>query len=207
MTEEDPGKAFRPSVFHEVQTVDQLKAFTDVLRLQMLAILRHREATNQQMAQELGQAQAKTLHHLRMLVEVGLVRLTRTEIKGGNVEKYYRAIARDFLLHTHLPEAYPVRGQIMSALTERINLEMIRARQEYPDELIPIFRRSNRLTEDRRREFYKKLDQLLDDYLPRRITNADGDLFRFAGFVYRDTEDGDSDGDASESAQSNEDIR
>src|SRR5690348_3113629 len=94
------------NLFYDVGDPEQLKAFTDPLRLRVLEILKAREATNKQIADELGQPPARVLHHVRVLAELGLIRLVDTQVKGGNVEKYYRAVARGFTLHAS-PELEP----------------------------------------------------------------------------------------------------
>ena len=89
---------FVPAPYCEVSQPSQLKVFTDPLRIRVLNVLARREATNQQVADSLGEPTAKVLYHVRFLGEAGLIRLVRTEVKGGNVEKYYRAIALAFTL-------------------------------------------------------------------------------------------------------------
>ena len=67
--------AFTP---HPVQVVDspqQLKAFTDPLRIRILVALAERAVTNQQLADMLGAPQANVLYHLRFLLKVGLILL------------------------------------------------------------------------------------------------------------------------------------
>jgi DNA-binding transcriptional ArsR family regulator len=95
-----------PAPFMAVEEPQQLKAFTDPLRTRLLVILGEKAATNQQLADEIGEAQAKVLYHLRILLDAGLIRLVDTQIKGGNVEKYYRAVARTFDLRL-TPELRP----------------------------------------------------------------------------------------------------
>jgi DNA-binding transcriptional ArsR family regulator len=89
-----------PKPIHRVDTPEQLKAFTDALRVRILAELTKAPATNQQLATKLGEPQANVLYHLRFLLRSGLARLVDTQVKGGNVEKYYRAIAITFELQT-----------------------------------------------------------------------------------------------------------
>ena len=87
---------FNPAPVMIIESPEQIKAFTDPLRVKVLRILAERAATNQQIADLLGQPHAKVLYHIRFLVDVGLIKLVDTQIKGGNVEKYYRALANIF---------------------------------------------------------------------------------------------------------------
>lgn len=73
---------FSPAPLMILETPEQIKAFTDPLRLRVLRILRERPATNQQVADELGEPHAKVLYHIRFLLEAGLIKLVDTQIKG-----------------------------------------------------------------------------------------------------------------------------
>jgi predicted transcriptional regulator len=78
--------SLEPLAFQIVADPQQLKAFTDPLRVRVLNQLRERAATNQQIAVALGEPHAKVLYHVRFLQQVGLIRLVDQQIKGGNVE-------------------------------------------------------------------------------------------------------------------------
>jgi DNA-binding transcriptional ArsR family regulator len=87
---------FEPVPYQVVDDPQQLKAFTDPLRVRVLTALTQRAMTNQQLADALSEPQAKVLHHIRVLLDVELIDLVESRIRGGNVEKYYRAVARTF---------------------------------------------------------------------------------------------------------------
>src|SRR5829696_5979233 len=97
---------FLSEPFLVVDDPQQIKAFTDPLRVRVLVMLAERAATNQQVANLLGEPQAKVLYHLRFLLDAGLIRLVEQRVKGGNVEKYYRATARSYGLRP-TPELVP----------------------------------------------------------------------------------------------------
>src|SRR4051812_38121653 len=100
---------FAPAGSMLVEDPQQIKAFTDPLRVRVLVVLSERAATNQQIAAALGQPQARVLYHVRFLLETGLIRLVDTRIRGGNVEKYYRAAASTF----QLKPAPELRGPVI----------------------------------------------------------------------------------------------
>lgn len=54
------------------------------------------------MAQKLDVSRAKILYHLRELEKYQLIQLVEEEVRGGNVLKFYQAVARGFFPADHL---------------------------------------------------------------------------------------------------------
>lgn len=183
---------FAPAAYFDVRSIEQLKAFTDPLRVRILGVLARRVASNKQLAEVLEQPQPRVFHHLKTLLDLGLVRLVDTEIKGGNVEKYYRSIAHQFMLHTG-PEFDPqsedydaaLRGQFNGAIAAKIRDEIDRSAVRWPLHPPTIYRRRANLDHARTKEFDRKLRELLEEYWPMGGTTEVGTMW-FAGFLYRD---------------------
>ena len=89
---------------HTLSTLKQLKAITDPLRLRLVEVFIQREATTKQAADILREKPTKLYHHVQNLEDAGLVRLVRTRRNRGTVEKYYRAVAEDFVVDRNLLE-------------------------------------------------------------------------------------------------------
>jgi DNA-binding transcriptional ArsR family regulator len=83
---------------HELHNPQQIKAFVHPLRRRILHVLVKEPATNQQVARALDLPPARVFHHMRSLERAGLVRLVETRVSGRNVEKFYAASARRFIL-------------------------------------------------------------------------------------------------------------
>lgn len=81
---------------YEINTLEQLRAVADPLRIQIIDLLISRPMTVTQLGEALGLAPAKIHYHVRELEKVGLLRLVEKREKGGVLEKYYQSIARDF---------------------------------------------------------------------------------------------------------------
>jgi DNA-binding transcriptional ArsR family regulator len=165
MTEDDAMSDFSPAPLMILETPEQIKAFTDPLRLRVLRILRERPATNQQIADELGEPHAKVLYHIRFLLEAGLIKLIDTHIKGGNVEKYYRAVARIFDLR---PAQQDTETDIalINSMVDTLRADLIASVVATPDFPAQMrFARSN-LTPDRQAEFDSRLAALIAEYWP-----------------------------------------
>src|SRR5690242_6847426 len=80
---------------YSISSLDQMRAIADDLRLRIFDRLTRQPMTVTQLGDALGIAPAKAHYHVRELERVGLVKLVETREKGGILEKYYRAVARD----------------------------------------------------------------------------------------------------------------
>ncbi len=84
-----------------VKVIRDLKAFellADETRRRMIHLLRAKEASANQMAKELAMTPQAIYHHIRKLLESGLLEVAREERVGHLVETYYRATAEVFQL-------------------------------------------------------------------------------------------------------------
>lgn len=74
------------------------------LRVRMMHLLVFKAYTGQQLAAEIELAASKVHYHLRELEQHGLVEVVATEEKNGIMQKFFRAVALDYLvLDTLLP--------------------------------------------------------------------------------------------------------
>lgn len=80
-----------------IQTYDQLKAISDPLRTKILMFLVEKPYTCHQLAEELNLTRAKVLYHLRELEKHEFIKLVNKVEQGGNLLKYYQAVARGFI--------------------------------------------------------------------------------------------------------------
>lgn len=79
-----------------METLDQLKAVSDSLRLQIITLLVKEAYTGKQLATILSLSASKVHYHLKELESHGFVEVVRTEEKNGIVQKFYRAVAYNF---------------------------------------------------------------------------------------------------------------
>ncbi|HEX5506009.1 MAG TPA: helix-turn-helix domain-containing protein, partial [Thermomicrobiales bacterium] len=150
-----------PVPFMTIRTPERLKAFTDPLRVRILIALKGRPATNQQVAAALGEPPAKVLHHIRFLLDAGLIRLVDTQIKGGNVEKYYRATAHLYALR---PPAGDEATGHAGAMLQAVQQEVTASELAWPDQRLCWELRGARLPQPRADEFYERLLALIAEY-------------------------------------------
>lgn len=183
------SERFEPRPFLPVSDARQLKAFTDPMRNRILHILADREATNQQLASLLDQPQAKVLYHVRFLVDAGLVVLVDQRVKGGNVEKYYRAIARTFGFRPDPADAAALSASVSGAGLEAVSQELMASLRLWPDQPLYWEGRRARLSPERLEEFNARLLALLAEFWGELDQPAPGDpddaLMAFATVMYR----------------------
>ncbi|HLJ34658.1 MAG TPA: winged helix-turn-helix domain-containing protein, partial [Ktedonobacteraceae bacterium] len=87
---------------HEIDSIEQLRAIADALRMRIMDALTEQSMTVTQLGEMLGEAPAKIHYHVRELEKVGLVKLVETREKGGILEKYYLPIAKDIIVSPNL---------------------------------------------------------------------------------------------------------
>ena len=80
------------------------KLFADPIRRDILHNLRHREMTCCQLAKALDKNISSISYHLNALEQAGLVKQSRTDVKGNLIEKFFQATAKDFIISYTLSE-------------------------------------------------------------------------------------------------------
>ncbi|WP_051351016.1 ArsR/SmtB family transcription factor [Sulfobacillus thermosulfidooxidans] len=85
-----------------IQDYDTLRILSDPLRMQILGYLIAHEYTGKQIADLMTMAPSKIHYHLKELEDKGLVTVVRTQEKNGIVQKFYRAVAFDYVIDEKL---------------------------------------------------------------------------------------------------------
>ncbi len=104
-----------------IETYDQLKAISDPLRTKMLIFLVEQPYTGHMLANELNLSRAKILYHLRELEKHGIIKLVKKEERGGNILKYYQAVARGFIPADHLLSYVEAKEATRQSFLEVLN--------------------------------------------------------------------------------------
>ena len=152
------------AAYREIRDPREIKAFSDPLRLRIIHLLLDRQATNQQIADELEEPPAKVFHHVRFLVEAGVIKLVETRISGRNVEKYYRAVARAFILRPDAALLPETRLAALDAELGRIRHGVLESAAAHEGDGPRILRRVARLDSDRLAAFHEQLGHLIREY-------------------------------------------
>ena len=79
---------------NEINDPRLVKALAHPLRVSILSALEHRIASPSQLADELGVPLPNLSYHIRMLVQLDLLKLVKTRPRRGAIEHYYQAKGR-----------------------------------------------------------------------------------------------------------------
>lgn len=141
---------------YDLDNIDQIKAISEPTRWRMLSLLILEEMTGAQLARMLKIPRPRAHYHLKTLERVGLVEFQEERTRNGMVEKYYRAIARQYLtdklIHRgrELPENNEIVHETVEAYSEitRAMLELANADVLQPDHFNTLLRYGYNFQED-----------------------------------------------------------
>ena len=145
-----------------METADQLRAVSNLVRHRILAVLRDEPATITQVAERLAIAKGSSSYHIRVLERAGLARVVRTRKVRGVEERYYAIAARSI----ELPE--PVAGQRDVLMQHAID-DLATAEEGSPRY---VRLGHSRLSEAQFAEFERRLEDLLDEMAGARDPEA-----------------------------------
>ncbi len=86
--------------FIVVREPEAFQLLADETRRKILYLLRVKEMTANQIAEELGVTSQAIYHHIKKLLKGKMIEVSKEERVGHLIESYYRATAEDFLLST-----------------------------------------------------------------------------------------------------------
>ena len=113
---------------YRLQTISDfaaIKVLADPRRLAILRALMLSSATLTHLGGEMDMHPAKVRYHLKLLEDVGLVKLERTQIVGNYTEKYYTATAMAFHIQTSILPQGAGKDAIIATGSHDLALELI----------------------------------------------------------------------------------
>lgn len=96
-----------------VSQPEQLRALADGVRTAVIALLRERAFSIQQLSEKLDIPKGTIGHHVKVLEGAGLIHVVRTRKVRAVTEKFYGRTARLFLFHAEDPEDAKAIGTAM----------------------------------------------------------------------------------------------
>ncbi|MDQ6645456.1 MAG: helix-turn-helix domain-containing protein [Chloroflexota bacterium] len=165
---------------YELETIEQLRAIADILRVRIIDLLQEHPMTVTQLGDTLDMTPAKVHYHVRELEKVGLLRLVETREKGGILEKYYQPIAKDISVSKNLfltappDESLAATSAWLDQMKDgfqrafRIALEQ---KDEQPD--LGLGFSHIYVTSEERKELFKQIAELLKKYENRRALDGE----------------------------------
>ena len=135
----------------------QLRALADDVRTTIVALLRERARSTQQLARELDMPKGTVGHHVKVLEKAGLIQVVHTRQVRAVTEKFYGRTARLFLFETEDPEDVRALG---GATLRRAAAEIERS-----PKAVSWGHPKARLTERDAKRLERRMKRLLDDFL------------------------------------------
>lgn len=80
-----------------LETSDQMRAFADPNRTEIIRLLAERPATTTELAEAMGRPKGSVAHHVKVLEEAGLVTVVGTRKVRAITEKFYGRLARTYV--------------------------------------------------------------------------------------------------------------
>ncbi|MGH3455122.1 MAG: ArsR/SmtB family transcription factor [Nocardioidaceae bacterium] len=162
----------------ELTTPAQVRAVGDPLRTTILGLLHERAATVTELARAVERPKSTVAHHVKVLMEAGLVRVVRTRRVRAIDERFYGRTARMF---------YHGVGQLPggAALPLDFNDFEVAAKESavaHEAHQLWAFIRHARISPDRASEFWKRAMELVHEFdeLPR----SGATVYGFAVGIY-----------------------
>jgi DNA-binding transcriptional ArsR family regulator len=163
---EKPGPDYDAEDVLVVSDREQLRALADDLRTKIIALLRDRARSTQELAEELVLPKGTVGHHLKVLERAGLIHVVRTRKVRALTEKFYGRTARLFVFRV---EDEADERALASVAMRQAAEELARA----PEGAHFAFVRARLAPADAKR-LKHRLDRLIDDF--RAAETADGVL-------------------------------
>ncbi|MEJ7629727.1 MAG: winged helix-turn-helix domain-containing protein [Nocardioidaceae bacterium] len=143
----------------------ELRAIADPLRTTILDLLLERAATVKELAGAVGRPKSTVAHHVKVLVEVGMLRVVRTRRVRAIDERFYGRTARVFFVgKVPLEEVTPPpwTNYLADAAAESMSA--------YHADLMFALLRHARISRHRAADFWERVDQVVREFsqLPRQ---------------------------------------
>jgi DNA-binding transcriptional ArsR family regulator len=162
----------------EVTTPAQLRAMADPLRATILDLLLERAATVAELAAAVKRPKSTVAHHVKVLVDAGMLRVVRTRRVRAIDERYYGRTARMFYVGV-------VSRPGDDKTLVHANALAVAAAESVPaheaDELRSSLRHA-RLPAQRAEEFWQQVDALLREFA--QLPRAGDTVYGFAAGLY-----------------------
>jgi len=173
---------------YEIETVEQMRAMADVLRLRIINILVEEPMTATQLGERLGLAPAKVHYHVKELEKVGLLEMVEERPKGVIMEKYYQTIARNIEMNNALisspsDEVEAAFRKLLDQLGQGF-LRSVRQRKEQKENSMTISLSNLYMTKEEHHTLVKQMEELSAPFgHPRGVEGEHEMVFSLIGYT------------------------
>lgn len=159
----------------------QVKAYVHPTRIAILRMLAAKKRTVSNVARELGVHPANITHHFKLLERVGLIRLVERRDIGKNIEKYYRSVARNFVVSFDKPGKSSKKVLALSILRNDLSTAISTVRRDDQHKVIALIKIARILPDDVK-SLQKKIMKLIKEFT--RYDSAKGKAYTINISVY-----------------------
>lgn len=158
----------------------KLKALSDPLRLRMGLLLIDAPRTVKELAAALDVPPTRLYYHVRLLEEQGLIEVVERRMVSGIEERRYRAIEENWVVAPDITASAVEASGVIASLFNAVRAEVEVVLHDHPDEplgepgsaVAMITLTDLRLSADDVAELRRRLQAILDDFLPDRTDTA-----------------------------------
>ncbi len=164
----------KPKKLLVLKESSQIKAYVHPTRIAILRMLAAKKRTVSSVARELGVHPANITHHFRLLERIGLIRLVERRNIGKNIEKYYRSVARNFVVSFDKPGKSSKKVLALSILRNDLSTAISTVRKDDQHEVIALIKIARILPRDVK-QLQKKIMKLIREFT--RYDSAKGKAY------------------------------
>lgn len=162
----------KPAVFL-ITSEEQVKAYVHPIRMKIMGFLVKNAMTISQVAKALQVHPANITHHFKILTRAKLVCLVEERDIGRNIEKYYRAVARNFDIRPAEGEVSNANAKVLDFLKNDLNSAVNNLAGDDREDLIGLINQA-KISKDQFNSFCKKIKGLVRDFGQADSTDGTG---------------------------------
>ena len=170
-----PQKAFK------LTTNEHIKAYVHPTRITLLKILAQEKRTISSIARELGTHPANITHHFKLLEKTGLIRLVEKRDIGRNIEKYYRAIAYNFIVKLDDKSRSNKKALALSIVKNDLSVAINTVKKDDTREVIALLQTA-RLKRDDVKKMIKQLKAMMQNF--KKCDSGEGTAYNLNISLY-----------------------
>ena len=159
----------------------EIKAYIHPTRITLLQMLAIEKRTISSIAKELNIHPANITHHFKLLEKEGLICLVEKRDIGRNIEKYYRAIAKDFIVKPQSSKKEDKAVLGLSVLKNDLVSAMSRIDKENSSKVLALLGTA-KINNNDFNYFLEKLKKLVDEF--KNCSSKDGHQYTLNMSIY-----------------------
>lgn len=153
----------KPKQLYNLTDAEQIKAYVHPTRMMLLQLLAKERRTISSIAKELGVHPANITHHFKLLEKNGLICLVEKRDTGKNLEKYYRAIAFNFIVKPDAENKICKSALALSVLRDNLSTA-VKTVTDSEDRHVLALLGAVKLNPEKFEELEKRLSELFDEF-------------------------------------------